>query len=590
MKTRKWLAVVLAVVMCMMLAACDDDHTHTYAEDWSSDATSHWHVATCDDTDEVSGLAKHTFGDWAKGDVPACTLDADNTRACTECGYTETVQPVAHELSKTDATVKTCETDGVNEYWQCGICNKYFSDENAENEIAAPVVNEEKGHVLVPLTAKQANCGEEGFAAHYECSECGKTFADAAGTEEIKLEMIPMDDSVHGDIIEATQTKSFSKNFVFTSQTYYECEVCHKPFADAAGTKPLTDKLVYTGSTRIGILMEESNFTVEKSKASQVVTFRAPTSNTYVFTFSGAGYTKITMIAYNSGETMQSVYSGAKWSTTTVYHAKFQDKENSPANNTVTVEMKENDAIVFTISATANKAVNIKQTIDATAIRAGENTITVAEASAVDVNLYTFMPTETKTYSLTVPAGVSVLMDGDNFITAGDGESTEEKYANFEATEGVPVTFDFVADTTGEYTVTIGDEKVIPIYLTEGQTITVDMFSRKACKVILNDIEDGTYTISIAGVFVTGRATGYGSMVCQINEEITNFTANYLSGGQASVNLGNGVTANCKTVPWTITTTFTAGDAIYFAPYDAWNIPEGNALGNIEVTLTKVTA
>ena len=61
------LAACAAVCLCFGLTACrkkgDDGtkHTHTYAAEWSYDGTYHWHTATCEHTDEVSGKAEHTY-------------------------------------------------------------------------------------------------------------------------------------------------------------------------------------------------------------------------------------------------------------------------------------------------------------------------------------------------------------------------------------------------------------------------------------------------------------------------------------------------------------------------------------------------
>lgn len=46
-------------------------HNHTYSGEWSADATSHWHEATCEHTDEKSDSGEHVFSDGA----------------CTTCGY-----------------------------------------------------------------------------------------------------------------------------------------------------------------------------------------------------------------------------------------------------------------------------------------------------------------------------------------------------------------------------------------------------------------------------------------------------------------------------------------------------------------------
>ena len=65
-------------------------HEHTFSSDWSKDATYHWHAATCEHTDQVSGKAEHT---WNSGEVttPATeTTEGVKTYTCTVCGQTKT--------------------------------------------------------------------------------------------------------------------------------------------------------------------------------------------------------------------------------------------------------------------------------------------------------------------------------------------------------------------------------------------------------------------------------------------------------------------------------------------------------------------
>ena len=42
-----------------------------------------------------------------------------------------------HNLDHHNAVEATAQSDGNIEYWECSVCGKYFSDENAENEISA---------------------------------------------------------------------------------------------------------------------------------------------------------------------------------------------------------------------------------------------------------------------------------------------------------------------------------------------------------------------------------------------------------------------------------------------------------------------
>ena len=78
-KTKMIVALLIAslMVFTVVLSACK--HTHEFSEEWSSDATNHWHKATCEHTDEVADLAPHTWGDDGK---------------CTVCGRDKSQQGI----------------------------------------------------------------------------------------------------------------------------------------------------------------------------------------------------------------------------------------------------------------------------------------------------------------------------------------------------------------------------------------------------------------------------------------------------------------------------------------------------------------
>ena len=62
------------------------DHTHVFAEAWTSDAEYHWHDATCHDNVR-DGVAKHTFGDWTVTVQPTETTKGLKVRKCSVCQY-----------------------------------------------------------------------------------------------------------------------------------------------------------------------------------------------------------------------------------------------------------------------------------------------------------------------------------------------------------------------------------------------------------------------------------------------------------------------------------------------------------------------
>ena len=79
----------------------------------------------------------HNWGEWTVTTPATCTTAGEKTRECGRCHKTET-EPVAalgHNMTAYAAVEAKCEEDGNSAYWYCERCQKYFSDENGENEI-----------------------------------------------------------------------------------------------------------------------------------------------------------------------------------------------------------------------------------------------------------------------------------------------------------------------------------------------------------------------------------------------------------------------------------------------------------------------
>lgn len=79
-KSKKLLLAVttlfFAVCLSLLVAGCNNgapEHTHSYAEEWSYNDSSHWHAATCEHTTQKSAFAKH--------------VDADDDGKCDVCNY-----------------------------------------------------------------------------------------------------------------------------------------------------------------------------------------------------------------------------------------------------------------------------------------------------------------------------------------------------------------------------------------------------------------------------------------------------------------------------------------------------------------------
>ena len=71
-----------------VLVSCNlEPHVHTFDKNWSSDEINHWHVATCEHTDEVSDKAAHTFGSSETIKESTCAEEGYSEQVCNVCGY-----------------------------------------------------------------------------------------------------------------------------------------------------------------------------------------------------------------------------------------------------------------------------------------------------------------------------------------------------------------------------------------------------------------------------------------------------------------------------------------------------------------------
>ncbi len=64
----------------------EEEHTHTFGEEWKNDETGHWKECKCG---EKSEEAKHAFGEWKTTKEPTEKEEGSRERACTVCGYKE---------------------------------------------------------------------------------------------------------------------------------------------------------------------------------------------------------------------------------------------------------------------------------------------------------------------------------------------------------------------------------------------------------------------------------------------------------------------------------------------------------------------
>ena len=116
MKTKKFFVAFLFALVGLVLASCN--HEHTFSEEWSKDATHHWHAATCEHVNEVMDKAEHV---WDEGKITTePTIDSEGVKTYTcVCGYTkiESVAKLPH-----DHTFATEWSSDATHHWHAATC------------------------------------------------------------------------------------------------------------------------------------------------------------------------------------------------------------------------------------------------------------------------------------------------------------------------------------------------------------------------------------------------------------------------------------------------------------------------------------
>ena len=117
MKNKFLVILSLVLSVLMLLASCDEvpggeiggdgsGCAHTFAEGWATDATNHWHAATCEHGEVKDSLAEH--------------VDADEDGKCDVCAY---------EVGHTHAYAAEWSSDETN-HWKTATCT--HTDEKVE--------------------------------------------------------------------------------------------------------------------------------------------------------------------------------------------------------------------------------------------------------------------------------------------------------------------------------------------------------------------------------------------------------------------------------------------------------------------------
>ncbi len=156
--------------VCDVCGWFDPEHTHTYSEEWTFDATHHWHAATCGH-DTVSEKVEH--------------VDENNDGACDACGwFDESHEHTFSEEWTNDSTyhwhAATCEHDGAvsnkeahadaDEDGKCDacgmlICNHKDINDDGICDICGGVIDPEHEHTFSDAWSSNAS-------GHWHAATC----------------------------------------------------------------------------------------------------------------------------------------------------------------------------------------------------------------------------------------------------------------------------------------------------------------------------------------------------------------------------------------------------------------------------------
>ena len=187
-----------------------------------------------------------------------------------KANWKENAEEHVHQLTHIKAKEVTCDENGNKEYWYCKDCNKYYSDENAENEIEKDSWNiaatghkwdkgyvtkeateeaegvmtytcekchetytevipkKEHEHSLKHVNAKAATCTEAGNSEYWYCSKCGKYFSDENCQTEIEKDSYVIAATGHKFDQKKADDKYLKSAATCTEKAvyYYSCGIC----------------------------------------------------------------------------------------------------------------------------------------------------------------------------------------------------------------------------------------------------------------------------------------------------------------------------------------------------------------------------
>lgn len=271
MKKKISVLVSALAALSIFATACDSKHTHTFSEDWESDATNHWHAATCEHGEEKSALAKHKDED-EDGKCDVCAYEVGHTHTYAEdwskddthhwhastCTHTDEVADKGlHEDVAADGTCDVCggHAHVVNKAGVCDVCDeqvKPMDETNLEMVIAATALRyknikestivEEFSSTIKSVFDDSVSDGESPYGYKNSQTTTVYTLGENATMVVSSTENQTKDKYANGDIYEI-ETESNSKKWM-----YYDANDTETPY-----------KAIHEETTDVGTADQKTN-------------------------------------------------------------------------------------------------------------------------------------------------------------------------------------------------------------------------------------------------------------------------------------------------------------------------------------------
>ena len=148
-----------------------------------------------------------------------------------------------HSITLVPKTPKTCTTDGNKEHYKCNVCGDLFEDAGAVKSLTEEQVKIPAGHEYGDLVPKQEpTCKQTGMQAYYKCSVCNKYFDESKTQKTVAELTIPINPNAHDF---GAWTAEVPATCVATgTKGHQDCNRCNRHY-DESGNE-ITDLTIHT--------------------------------------------------------------------------------------------------------------------------------------------------------------------------------------------------------------------------------------------------------------------------------------------------------------------------------------------------------